>query len=336
MVQVRVARPIVGLIALLYALVLAAALAQAAPLQVEAPGVAASVEAPALDASLPAAPGATAPELSEAPIGLDSFAAPLPTTGDLFANPLDTQLRESALPSLGLSDNDAGSTTRAESTTAGAWPSAPAQQAAEVAAAGAVAATGLALLKFEPLRRALFLLGLPLYSRLKRHELLENGVRERIYRAVESQPGVSIIQVCRAGKVGWGTAVYHLQRLERDKLIVSRRDGQYRRFFLNGQAPDPSAVQPATRTLAHPLAQRIAAFVAANPQCAQRDVCAALGIAPPLASKWLGRLLEAGLVTSQREWKLVHYAPTAALLAALPAGPAASPATGGVEVAIPG
>jgi hypothetical protein len=201
MVQARVARPVIGLLTL-YVLVLAAAAAHAAPLEVEAPGVAASIDAPALDASLPAAPPA---DVNGAPLDLDSF-APLSSTEDLFTNPLDAQLRQSALPTLGVAPTDVGSTTRAESTTGGAWPSAPAREAAEVAAAGAVAATGLALLKFEPLRRAAFLLALPLYSRLRKHELLENGVRERIFRSVESQPGVSIIQVCRAAKVGWGTA----------------------------------------------------------------------------------------------------------------------------------
>jgi DNA-binding transcriptional ArsR family regulator len=323
MVLASVPRPLIAFLIVLYALVLGAAVAQAAPLEVEAPGFYAAVEAPGL-AAAPAG----------APIGLDSV-APMTTANTLFP-PFDAPLAGTSLAPLPVLDSDAGSTTRSESTTGSAWPTAPARQAAEVAAAGAVAATGMALLKFEPVRRAAFLLALPLYSRLRRHELLENGVRERIYRSVESQPGLSIIQVCRVGKVGWGTAVYHLQRLERDKLIVSRRDGQYRRFFLNGQAPDPHAAQPAQRTLAHPLAQRIAAFVVANPQVAQKDVCAALGIAPPLASKWLGRLQEAGLLTSQREWKLVRYTPTPALLATLAALPATTGQPPPVEVAASG
>jgi DNA-binding transcriptional ArsR family regulator len=289
----------------------------AAPLQLSLPGVALSV-----DAGSAGAP----PEAPPSPVGVDPVAH---LTTETLGAPLGLQLAE-GMP---LVDGIVlGPRQEAQSASAGPAPERAAalersSEAAEMAAVGALAAAGTVALKLEPVRRGLLLAALPLYSRLRRSELLENGVRERIYRAVEGQPGLSIIQVCRGATVGWGTAVYHLQRLERDRLIVSRRDGQYRRFYLNGQAlaEAAQAAGPAAKLLAHPLARSLAAQVAANPGAPQKDICAALGIAPPLASKWLGRLQQAGLVTSQREWKLVRYAPTPALAAAL-AVPVAVPA----------
>lgn len=271
---------------------------QAEALRAEAPGVAADVALPAIATPLP--------------VGV----APIQTVAEsVLAHPLDPQLRGETSPLALLLPRSDARAAMAAPAYEGAGPGPG--QAAEMVAAGTLGALATFALKFEPLRRGLFLLAMPLYSRLRRSELLDNAVRERIHRTVQAHPGVSIIQVCRATKVGWGTAVYHLQRLERDRMIVSRRDGQYRRFFLNGHAPEAGSVDLAGRALAHPLAARVAGFVQANPGAAQKDVCVALGISPPLASKWLGRLLEAGLLTSQREWKLVRYAPTAALEQAL-------------------
>lgn len=327
--QHSIVRPLTPLIALLIAVAAASLLVQsahAAPLSTDmgplhlATDVDLPLGAPlGVPVALPAAPGGLA-----LPSGIASVPA---AAQGVLAQP-GAAFSTSALPGLGL-----GPRASAQGTGGPAPGPAkalePSSQGAEMAAAGALAAAGTFALKLEPVRRGVFLLALPLYSRLRRSQLLENGVRERIYKAIEAHPGLSIIQVCRAAKVGWGTAVYHLQRLERDRLIASRRDGQYRRFFLNGQAPDPGAVSLAERTLAHPLARRIAGFVQANPEAAQKDVCLALGISPPLASKWLGRLLEAGLLTSRREWKLVRYSPAPGLheaLAAREAPPIGAPA----------
>lgn len=314
--------PLRALSALPLLLVLAAGPVLAAGLTLDAPGLRASTSAVDLQLALPALP-----------VAADALARDaLAGTSGVLAAPFDSDAAlGGGLPAL-LSGSSTQASSQAGGPVAPSTPLAPGAASQQVAAAGALAAAGTLALKLEPVRRGLFLLALPLYSRLRRSQLLENGVRERIYRAVESQPGLSIIQVCRSATVGWGTAVYHLQRLERDQMIASRRDGQYRRFFLNGHAPEPGAEAPAERALRHPLALRIAQFLLANPGSAQKEVCAALGISPPLASKWLGRLLEAGLATSQREWKLVRYAPTPLLQQALAA---AAPAGTAVQAGVP-
>ncbi|MCA1814631.1 MAG: hypothetical protein LC624_11925 [Halobacteriales archaeon] len=308
----------IGLALMLSAFALLAVSAQAVPADLHAQGIDARAQVPDVPLAAPALPAADVADVRDATsLGLATPALPQ----------LGVDQAASGLPLVSLGPGHRG-TDRTQAAGAQDHPVLTTANAAPVAVVGGLAAVGAMALKIEPVRRAMLLLALPLYSRLKRSQLLDNAVRERIYRSVEREPGLSIIQVCRAGKVGWGTAVYHLQRMERDQMIVSRRDGQYRRFFLNGHAPTGQA--PAARVLQAEVARRIAGFVAQHPGCAQRDVCAALGISPPLASKWLGRLGEAGLVTSEREWKLVHYAPTPALLAELApplaAGPAGAPA----------
>jgi len=251
--------------------------------------------------------------------------------GPLLALPARLDLHTFTGPSSQESSGSAGTADAAASSEgAGAYaqPLVHADQA-QVAAVGALAALGTLALQFEPLRRGLFLLAVPLYSRLRRSDLLDNQVRERIYQAVTQHPGLRIIDVCRLSEVGWGTAVYHLQRLERDRMIASRRDGPYRRFFLNGQAPSPDT-QTGSRTLRHALARDIAGFVASHPQAAQKDVCQALGISAPLASKWLTRMCQEGLLTSEREWKHMRYTATPQLGLAL-----AEPARVASELTVP-
>lgn len=173
-----------------------------------------------------------------------------------------------------------------------------------VAMAAGIAAVALAL---EPVRYGLGAMALPLYSRIRRNDLLENGVRDRIFQIVQAHPGLTIQELTTEAGVGWGTTVYHLTRLERDRLVVSRKFGFNRRFFGNGASPQEH--HEAISVLRNDVSKRIAGFLLENPGAAQKDVCEALEISAPVASKYLRRMQEASLLSSEREWKRVKYYP---------------------------
>lgn len=164
-----------------------------------------------------------------------------------------------------------------------------------------------------------------LFSRIQPNRMLENGVRNRVYQAVVHNPGVTLKEIVAVCGIGWGTAVYHLDRLENERLVVSERNRQFRRFFKNG-GPVPNQTRAAFVELKNPTGQRIAEAVRSSPGVCQKELCARIGISPPLAHKYLSRLEAAGLVSAQRDWKLVKYHPTpeleALLLAASPPVPA--------------
>lgn len=112
-------------------------------------------------------------------------------------------------------------------------------QGPSVLVVAALAAVGGAavVVASRPLREKLLWVGAGLYTRLARPDVLGHEDREKLYRLVETQPGIHFHALQR--DLGWntGTLTYHLRVLERHGFVVSRRDGLYRRFYLSGAAP---------------------------------------------------------------------------------------------------
>lgn len=194
----------------------------------------------------------------------------------------------------------------------------------------AAAATGGAALAVL-LGLVAHLAGVPLFSRIQGSHLLDNEVRQRVHGAVEANPGITIKEIVGVCGIGWGTAVYHLKRLEAERLVVSERQRQFRRFYKNGGGIVNDA-KAAFGELKNPTSDRIARQVLSRPGACQKDLCEAVGISAPLASKFLGRLAQAGLVAAHREWKTVKYFPTPKLEDLLHA--VAKPAAAMVEATV--
>jgi predicted transcriptional regulator len=71
----------------------------------------------------------------------------------------------------------------------------------------------------------------PLYTRLKKDEVLEHFVRGQIYGYIVSNPGDHYSLIKEALKVNNGTLSHHLRTLEVQGFVKSRRDGALRRFY---------------------------------------------------------------------------------------------------------
>ncbi len=84
---------------------------------------------------------------------------------------------------------------------------------------------------------ALILPPLLLYARLKRDQILDHFVRGRIYGYIEGHPGVIYSEILRCLHLANGVASYHLYTLEREQFIVSRREGNLRRFYAPEASP---------------------------------------------------------------------------------------------------
>ncbi|MEA3143441.1 MAG: hypothetical protein QOG31_765 [Thermoplasmata archaeon] len=170
---------------------------------------------------------------------------------------------------------------------------------------------------FSALAALVLGLGTFLFSRIDGEALLENPVRQRVLETIRDGPGVCIGEVRDRTGVAWGTAVYHLHRLERSGVVVSVRQKGARRYFAaNTQV---SRHRTDIAALAHPTAQRIAHLVHRRPGIDQSGVCRELGLQNPAASKHLGRFQSLGLVTAQRAGRSRLYQGTAALEQALTA-----------------
>jgi predicted transcriptional regulator len=127
-----------------------------------------------------------------------------------------------------------------------------------------------------------------------------------VYDAVAADPGIALRDLIGSTGYSGGTVVYHIRRLEKARLVTSQRAGRNRRLYVTGASMESRAAIPILRNA---TARRIAAYLLKHPGAVQRDVCEGVGISPPVAHKYLARLLDAGLVTATRDWKFVHYRP---------------------------
>lgn len=174
-------------------------------------------------------------------------------------------------------------------------------------AAGAVGAGLLASLVYFWPRLKLFttLLFLPLYSRIERTAVLEHEKRDEIYELIRATPGIHAHEIGERARIGWGTAVYHLKLLENHALVVSKKSGRYKRFFVNtGEYTKKKDVYGALR---NETARSVADYIVNHPGCSQKDLCAALGIQPSLASWHVEKLEGVELVKRVKDGRMVRY-----------------------------
>lgn len=71
----------------------------------------------------------------------------------------------------------------------------------------------------------------PLYTRLRKEELLDHETRGLLRGFIYAEPGVHFNEILRRLKLSNGTAAYHLMALEREGFIKSRSDGRLKRFY---------------------------------------------------------------------------------------------------------
>lgn len=154
---------------------------------------------------------------------------------------------------------------------------------------------------------ALALVGFALYSRLSRNELLDHERRDGVFQLVRAQPGISLTDVASRTGLGWGTTVYHLDRLERAGFVTSERDGGRRRYFPVGTVPKEA--RPSLGALQQETTRSVASFVVERPGATQTELAEALGLTASAASKQVSKLESVGLVRREREWKTVRLHP---------------------------
>lgn len=174
------------------------------------------------------------------------------------------------------------------------------------AAAVTLAATAVALAYWWPqFKYALTALALPMYTRIAKDEVLSHGTRDYIYDLIRESPGIHAHEISSRANIGWGTAVYHLKLLESHRMVVGKRDGRYKRFFVNDGRL--SSKKEAYGILRNETASQVAQYILNNPGCNQKDLCAALGLQPSLANWHTGKLEEAQLVKKIKEGRMVRY-----------------------------
>lgn len=172
-----------------------------------------------------------------------------------------------------------------------------------IALAAALASASLVLLlRFEESFRLKFLsLFIPLYSRLRREEVLDNETRGMIRGYIIANPGDHFTAIGKALDLKNGTLAYHLTVLEKERIVKSVRDGKFRRFF-------PSEMKVPKASFPTRIEEMILEVVRETPGITLKDIASSLAISSPTASYHVGKLKEMNLVRRERRGiSIGHY-----------------------------
>ncbi|HWH09069.1 MAG TPA: winged helix-turn-helix transcriptional regulator, partial [Candidatus Thermoplasmatota archaeon] len=139
----------------------------------------------------------------------------------------------------------------------------------------------------------------PLYTRLAPGKMLDNEARARVYAHVRQHPGAHPSAIAEALDLGWGTVVYHLQRLEESKLVTCRAASHRKCYFAVGTELGAEA-RAAVAAMSHDKAKLIVSAVREAPGITQKDLASRIGMSQALASWHVKRLVGSGVLRSVR------------------------------------
>ena len=144
----------------------------------------------------------------------------------------------------------------------------------------------------EPGRHAIFGAFFPLYTRLKKEEVLDHFVRGQVFGVIKTEPGTHFTEIRENLGLSNGTLSYHLRTLEVAGFIRSEREGMYKRFFAADAQPDRGGEGIRLSTLQKILVE----ILRRNPGSPQRDLALQAGVTQQTVSYNLRILQKQGIL----------------------------------------
>ncbi len=153
----------------------------------------------------------------------------------------------------------------------------------------------------ETTKYSFLMLIVPLFSRLRRDEVLDHETRGMIRGYIIANPGDHFNSIKDALDLKNGTLAHHLNILEREQIVKSMKDGKFRRFF-------PIGMKVSDRAYPTKVEKLILDIIRENPGIAQKDIADQLGMSQSTVSYHTAKLKEARRLRTERHGMSVrHY-----------------------------
>jgi len=157
----------------------------------------------------------------------------------------------------------------------------------------------LALVMTENGKYFLFRLFLvPLYTKLKKEDVLDHFVRGQIFGLIRLQPGAHYNFIKQKLDLKNGVLSYHLSTLEREGYILSEMDGIYKRFY-----PNHVKFEVDYPIFLSKIQERIVDFIKSKPGLTQKEVATELGLSTSTANDNILVLSQARILELKRDGK---------------------------------
>lgn len=129
--------------------------------------------------------------------------------------------------------------------------------------------------------------------------------RSQIMEYIKKHPGTHLREIKRELGVSMGVIQYHLYTLEREKRIISRRRGLYKRFYVNLLFAEKA--QEILDVLSQETERDIILSLIGYSRATQKEISEYVRISPAGVSWHMKRLIESGLVEAEREGSFTYY-----------------------------
>jgi predicted transcriptional regulator len=136
---------------------------------------------------------------------------------------------------------------------------------------------------------------MPLFTRLKKKEVLNQFTRGQIYGFIKANPGVHLTSIKENLGLANGVLAYHLKVLIREEFLIARREGGYKRFY-----PRDMRV-PRKRVHFTRLQLDIVEKLSMHPGTTQVSLARMLGESKQVINYNVGVLVAAGVIRVERE-----------------------------------
>jgi DNA-binding transcriptional ArsR family regulator len=165
-----------------------------------------------------------------------------------------------------------------------------------------ICALGVGTFLTEIGKWAFLTLFLPLYTRLKKEELLDQPTRYKIYGFIRGNPGAHFGLIKEDLELGSGQLVYHLKQLKEAKLIYSREDGIKKRFY-PANVPKPKSGKPQLSE----LQEKILGIIKRDSGIGQKKIASSMGITRQVAGYHLLILERKGVINKRQDGRKNRY-----------------------------
>jgi predicted transcriptional regulator/PKD repeat protein len=169
-----------------------------------------------------------------------------------------------------------------------------------VAAVGVLAIVG-GVYATEIGKSALLGLMMPLYTKLRKKEVLDQFTRGKIYGYILANPGENYNSVQKALDMPNGSFAYHLQVLEREEFVRSGREGT-RRYLYPYEMRIPSTQGTLKRSQLLILEK-----IRDTPGISQKDIASFLGVSQSTVNYHIKELLGLGIIRTERRGMRLRY-----------------------------
>jgi predicted transcriptional regulator len=134
---------------------------------------------------------------------------------------------------------------------------------------------------------------------------IEDSKRVQILEFIKANPGAHLRRIKRELNLAMGVLQYHLYRLEKDKSIVSRRRGLYKRFYMTLDFEVEE--QEILGVLFQETERDLLLYLLKTPDATQKELSEFARVSASSTSWHMKRLVQVGLVEARRQGGFVYY-----------------------------